>query len=397
MAGLEIITADDDATWEEFTLVDAEAFTVPVDSSREWMAALRNHQLLRVARRDGRVVGGYSLGRVGQQFGGRDVPAAPVTAVVVRPEERGQGVGAALMADLAAQARDQGAALAPLWAAAPRFYRRWGWGVGERTVRTTVRIDALAGLRGRGRPERDPAPDQWLTLWRSHIEPYDGAFMPADWAIAESGPPAAGEHRYELGWREDGALTGYLRMKQKRGGEHGTVITEVSRFAALTGDAMRGLLGVLGGGDSMGEDVEFNFHALPSRNALQHMLGDPHRELLRARGAMVWMQRFVDLPAALARRGWDAGARGRVDLALQDPLESQAIRLRLDVEDGAVRPVEGGDGSLVTDTGTFAAWYSGGLSALQAQRMGLLNGPESAIALLDSMLPRREVWLSEFF
>lgn len=394
---LEIATADDDAAWAEFLTVDAEAFTVSPEVNRQWERRVRPHVTLRVARRGGRMVGGYFIGRAGQRFGGREVTAAPVSAVAVRPEERGAGVGAALMADLVRLCRDQGLALAPLWAAVPRFYRRWGWGLADRSIRHTVRIDALNGLRGTGHAERDPAVHDWRELWGRHIAPFDGPFMPAPWADDGDMPRPSGELGYAVGWREDGRLTGYAHFTQKREGEWGAVVTEVQRFGVVTGDATRGLLGILGSGDGQGDDVVFASCALPQRNLLHFLLADPHRDMLRVRGSLCWMQRLCDTESALRQRGWAPGVRGSVDLAVHDPHESAPVTLRLHLEDGEAEVESGGEGSVRTDTATLASWYCGGLRAEQALRIGALTGPADSVALLDAAVPRRELWLPEHF
>lgn len=112
---------------------------------------------------------------------------------------------------------------------------------------------------------------------------------------------------------------------------------------------------------------------------------------------MAWMQRLVDVPAALEGRGWAPGAEGATTLAIHDPLAPVPVSLRLEVSGGRARVTPGGDGAVVTDAATLASWYCGSLGALEARRAGLLEGSDAAVSLLDALLPRRELWLSEFF
>lgn len=349
----------------------------------------------------GTAVGCYLLGRVDQRFGGAPVPAMAVAGVAVRPEERGLGAGGALMRDLVGTAREHGAALAPLWGAVPRFYRRWGWGLCERAVTHRVRVDALRGLRGRGEPRRDPAFGAWQPVWAEHVAGYDGAVDLVPWLVASIDAEAvdAGEHQHLLAWTEAGRVTGCVRFSQRRGGGglHGPVVTDVRRFAAVTPDALRGLLHLVASSDGQGEEIVFAPGRLPARHPLLHVLPDPHRGWLRSEAGYCWMQRLTDLGAALRARGWDRRVRGAVTLAVDDPLSVEATRLHVDLEDGGVAVREGGEGALRLGIAALASWYCGSLDLVTALRLGLAEGPVEAATLLDSARPARETWLTEEF
>jgi predicted acetyltransferase len=324
-----------------------------------------------------------------------------VAGAAVRPEARGLGTGGALMRDLVGTARESGAALAPLWGAVPRFYRRWGWGLCERAVTHRVRVDALLGLRGRGEPRRDPAFDAWEPVWAEHVAGYDGAVDLVPWLIASAEAEAddPDEHHHLLAWTEADRITGCVRFSQRRGGggRHGPVITDVRRFAAVTPDALRGLLHLVASSDGQGEEIVFAAGRLPGRHPLLHLLPDPHRGLLRSEGGFCWMQRVTDLPAALRARGWDSRARGTVTLAVDDPLSVETTRLRVDLEAGGVAVRAGGDGALRLGIATLASWYCGSLDLVAALRFGLAEGPVEAATLLDAARPPRETWLTEEF
>jgi predicted acetyltransferase len=398
MAAIEIVTADSDTAFEEFARIDAEAFSGALEQSRRWAGALRGQVTVRLATRAGRAVGTYVIGPTVQRFGGRDVVAAPVCTVAVTPDARGLGVGAALMADLGTVCRDQGIALAPLWAALPRFYRRHGWGVGDRAYRHFVRIDALASFRGLGEPVRDPGPEVWKPIWAEYTRDYDGSLVAPAWMLADDAPPDAGEHRYSLGWREDAGFTGYVEFTQRRSG-HAPMETEIGRFAALTGDAHRGLLGVLAGGAGQGEEVVFPGGRLPLRNVLHQLLPDPHRQMLRTEGRFVWMQRIVDVAAALAQRGWEERGAGRISLNVADADGGapQAFNLEVDAGTATVAAGTSNAGTVHLALAALASWYCGGLHATEAGRMGLMRGPRASLELMDKLLPHRPLWLNEQF
>jgi len=396
VAAIEIITAEDDSQWEEFLRLDSEGFVSPLDATRAWATPVRNHLLIRLARYDGRFVGCYSLGRVLQRFGGRSIECAPVSSVTVQPDSRGCGVGEALMRDLIGTARDRGQALAPLWAAVPRFYHRHGWGLGDRAMGFTARMNALANFRGDGEVVRDPADDEWRRLWEQVVEPWDGAFMPPVW-VSITPPPEPAELRYAMGWREGGRLTGYMRFGQRRSGTLGSVETLVDRFGAITGAAHRGLFGILGGNGGQGDDVRFEPGRLPRRNALHLLLSDPHRDRLGERSGAIWMQRLTDVPAALTQRGYAEHVGGTVDIEIHDSMAEQPQRVRCTVEAGRMSVAPTASAAVRLDSRALASWYCGTVSASGALRLGLLEGEASAIALMDAIIPRREVWLGEHF
>jgi len=57
----------------------------------------------------------------------------------------------------------------------------------------------------------------------------------------------------------------------------------------------------------------------------------------------------------------------------------------------------GGDGTVRIGVAALAAWWGSSSTALQLSRLGLLQSPGDAVALMDRILPRREIWLAEPF
>ncbi len=92
---------------------------------------------------------------------GRSIPMAGVAGVKVAPEERGRGVGRALMLEMLAGLEDRGFLLSTLYPATARLYRALGWEIAGgkyETVLPTADLaallppDPLAGRRRCGRP-----------------------------------------------------------------------------------------------------------------------------------------------------------------------------------------------------------------------------------------------------
>jgi predicted acetyltransferase len=344
---------------------------------------------------EGEIVGGYMLLPVGQFFGGRSVPTQGVTAVAVHPAWRRRGVAGALMRDCVAFAREQGSALAPLHAATVRLYRRWGWEVGSQTLRQIVRTAALTGLSGSGRVRANPDRSAIEAMRRAHLRQWDGPLDRPDWYLSVEWDPGDPETlRFEYGWYEDDQLTGYVRYESERQAG-GWIRLRVQEFIFTTLDALRGLLGFLGGQESQSSHVAFVHSAVVDSSPLLWLLPEPHRDI-EVQGFLCWMQRIVNIEQAMTARGWPARAAGRVELEVTDPVTG-VERVVLEVEGRSARVTPGGSGQVRCGIGALSAWYSNALRAQDAVRLGLLEGEASAVSAMDGLVAGGLPWMPDFF
>jgi predicted acetyltransferase len=392
---IEIRDAHGDGELRRFAEVDAESFAGNASTNMRYLKAALPHASIRLAHIDGEIVGGYGLLPVGQLFGGRSVPARGVTAVAVHPAWRRRGVAAALMRDCISLTREQDAALAPLHAATVRLYRRWGWEVCSQTLRQIVRTPALTGLSGSGRVRSKPDRAAVEAMRRAHLAQWDGPLDRPDWYLSVEWDPAEAEPlRSEYGWYEGDQLTGFVRYESER--QPGSWIRlRVQEFIFTTHDALRGLLGFLGGQDSQSSDVVFVHSAVTDASPLLWLLPEPHRDI-EVQGFICWMQRIVNIDRALSARGWPARAAGRVDLEVTDPVTG-VERVVLEVEGGSGRVTPGGTGAIRCGIGALSAWYSSALRAHDAVRLGLLEGDQTAISAMDGLIAGGRPWLPDFF
>ena len=90
---IRVPTAED---MNEIFDVRAQAFAVE-ESDRERWTELVDPAGMLAAFLGTKVVGALNIIDLGQWFGGRSVPMGGVATVVVRPEHRGEGVGARLL------------------------------------------------------------------------------------------------------------------------------------------------------------------------------------------------------------------------------------------------------------------------------------------------------------
>jgi predicted acetyltransferase len=392
---IEISDVRDEAERMRFADVDAESFAARTADDVRWLAAAAPHTRLRVARIGAEVVGGYMMLPAGEFFGGRSVPAQGISAVAVHPAWRRRGVAGALMRDCVALTREAGAGVAPLFAATVRLYRRWGWEVCMQTFRQTVRTRALSRLSGAGTVRPNPDRSAVEAMRSAHLRQWDGPLDRADWWLQvewDSGDPES--RRSEYGWYENDLLTGYVRYEGQR--QPGSWIRlGVHDFVASTGDAMRGLLGFLGGQESQSAEVVFYHSTLPEISPLLFLLGEPHRDV-EVSAFIPWMQRIVNVDRAMSARGWPAAARGRVELEVTDPVTG-VERVVLEVEGGAARVSLGGAGQVRCGMGALSAWYSSALRAQDARLLGLFEGDPADLLAMDSLIAGGLPWMPDFF
>jgi predicted acetyltransferase len=391
---IEISDIRDDAERQRFAEIDAQSFAGNAADNMRWLKAAEPHTTLRLARIGGEVVGGYIMLPTGEFFGGRSVPAQGISAVVVDAAWRRRGVAGALMRDCVAAARDSGAAVAPLFAATVRLYRRWGWEVCTQTFRQIVQTRSLSGFRGEGTVRANPDRASVEALRRTQLRRWDGPLDRPDWWLSvEWDPGNPNGNKGEYGWYEGDELTGYVRYESDRA--PGTWIrVRVQELVYATTDALRGLLGFLGGQESQSGEVVFVHSALPELSPLNLLLAEPHRDI--EVGAFIpWMQRIVHIERAMSARGWPATAAGRVELEVTDPVLG-VERVVLEVEDGTGRVTNGGDGRVRCGVGALSAWYSSALRARDAALLGLIDGDTEALIAMDGLVAGVP-WIPDFF
>src|ERR1700719_78381 len=276
---VEVSDARADTERRRSAAVDAESFAGRAEDNVRWIMAATPHTTLRLARIGGEGLGGCIMLPAGELFRGRSVPGQGSSAVVVHPAWRRRGVAGALMRDCVAAARDAGAAVAPLFAATVRLYRRWGWEVCLQTFHQSVRTRALSGLTGAGVVRANPDRAAIEAMRRDYLSRWDGPLDRPDWWLqVEWDPVDPAILRSEYGWYQDDVLTGYLRFEAERQRGSGTLL-RVHEFIASTADSLRGLLGFLGGHESQSSEVVFIHSTMPDISPLLFLLPEPQMDV----------------------------------------------------------------------------------------------------------------------
>lgn len=412
VVGLDVVT---DVEIRPVTLEDdfdaqldlgQRAFGVyPAGQRASWLhgARLRAGQGLFLGAFAGRApVGAAILQDMRQYWLGRPVGCAGVSAVKVAPEYRGRGIGRRLMTELLDLIADRGYPLSVLYPATIPIYRSLGWELAGAKYRFTVPARSLLALcepdeeaRGGGAGDRDvairragPADAAMVigVIGESHRAARDSG--PVTW---DEGPAAewlghADRYTYLAGEAADDGFAAYRWADRDLWVEH---------MHARTPQALRALWSVIASHSSTAGNV--TGVTAPA---------DPFWWLTRERDATVsrrsmWMLRVVDLPAAIAARGFPAAV---------------ALSVRLEIRDGA-RPGNAGGWQLTVTDGTgiltrnesmsspvplalgprgVAALYAG--TPLATLRLAGLasGGNQEADAALDAAFAANPYMLDEF-
>jgi len=342
-----------------------------------WRARARSVLGL-LAEVDGRVAAQLRICPFGQLFGGRAVPMAGIASVGVEPWARGRGVALALL-DAALQAAHQaGQVISALYPTAPPLYRARGWERAGILEDLSLVPAALGSLPPPGDVVLRPAgPADLDDLHRC----YQAAAAAQDGMLDRDGPQFSLPDVLGLDLVTICPGRGYLTATRRP--DH----LQAHDLVALDDEVGRALLRLLSswGGYLTRIDIRPIDPAVLAILAAGALAGEVH--------VTPWMLRVVDLPAAVAARGWPAAAHladAVIDLEVVDPWAPwHAGPWRLAVEGGAVRCEPGGTGTVRVQPRALGPWFAGGTPTSALRRAGLLDGGDAS--LLDALTAARGV------
>jgi predicted acetyltransferase len=333
-----------------------------------------------VAEVDGRPAGFLRTRDYRQFFGGRPVPMGGLASVAVDPYARGRGVATALLDRALAGLRDAGQCISALFPSVPPLYRRRGWeqtGVYERIV---LPVDLLAALPRptEGRTLRPATPADLPALHAAYL-----AFASTvDGMLDRSTKAHRLEELFELDIVDivpgvDG-VRGYLTA-ERPDGERLIVYDLVADDADTASRLLRQLA------SWAGTLVDVSLRVIdPAVRDL--LLSQPVLHDVRNHP---WMLRVVDLPAAVAARGWPLAAFLRPFTADVEVIDEhapwQAGRHRIGFDGDAVFCEPGGTGAVRLHARALGPWFAGSADTVMLRRAGLLHGDGKIAAQLDAL------------
>ena len=343
-----------------------------------------------------RLVSSFSTIPFTMRANGAALPIGGVSAVGTLPEYRRRGLFRRIMTQAFADMRDGGRPVAALWASQAAIYQRFGYAMAS-VLRSyaldTVDIDFHDGDVGTGRVERLDAASGYDLIKQVYIDFVVERIgylhrARALWLHNALEPREAdGPVHIALSHGESGS-DGYAIYTLREGKyDHPTRSQEViiRDLAWLTPDAYRSLWMYFKRHDLVGR---VRWDNAPSDDPAVEIFLEPR--LLNARDEEGFWLRLVDVPAALAGRGWTAD--GEISITVRDdplaPWNTGSYRLTVSGGAADVTPCRA-----VTDiqlsVKTLASLYAGRRSARELSAWGLLDGDSDAVQRADVLFATR--------
>ena len=352
------------------------------------------------ARVDGRLVGQLGVWPFRQVFGGREVPMGGVGGVAIAADQRGRGVGSRLLAAAIELMRERGDVISTLYPATVAPYRAWGWALaGSHDVRrldtrvlTTIAPPAVDDVVVRPGTEADLAACRELARDLARTEP-GGLVAPDRWYARrlESGPDEADGDGLDVAVRGD-TVVGFVSWDREDRGGFGWHL-DVQLVVGQDGDVERALWRHLGRWWSVAPTA--GMVSWPSDPLVGEL-----PELDTTVGMQeYWMTRLVDLPGAIAARGFPPGLEATVPLQVHDRrVAANDGPWVLEVRDGNGQVTPGGAERVGVDVHDLAALYTGFAPARVLARRGLLRGAtEADVDALAWAFGSPTPWMREYF
>ncbi|TVZ00995.1 GNAT family N-acetyltransferase [Trebonia kvetii] len=408
MTDVEIrpITPDDD--FDAQLDLGQRAFGVYSTQQKEgWLRVARlraSEGLFLGAFAGGVPAGAAMLHDMRQYWLGNPVDCAGVASVKVAPEHRGMGIGRQLMTELLGLIADRGYPLSALYPATVPIYRSLGWELAGAKHEFTIAARSLRELQP---PDPQAATESQQTPRITRATPDDvsrviNAIGRSHLAARDAGPITWDEGPARQ-WLERPDLYAYLAAGVEEGDGFAayrwaggdTRELWVERVHATTPQALRALWSVIASNASVTRTVRG--WTAP---------GDPFWWLTAERDATIsrramWMLRVVDVPAAIAARGFPPGVSASVPMRTNDwARPANAGRWLLTVADGKGTMIPNGSLSspdpLTLGPRGIAALYAG-VSVATLHMSGLASGgtPEAG-AQLDAAFAATPFMVDDF-
>ena len=294
-----------------------------------------------VVEDEGAVQGSLRVQKLGQFFGGRAVPCAAVSSVKVAAEARGRGYGGALLERVLEALRDEGVAVASLFPAHGGVYRRYGWEFAFGYLRRALPITELAwrppadGEDVSVTPFEDGDLEAVAAFYRSRAARENGPFDRDEaWWEERLLAPSFGRTPYRYVAKSGGRVCGYMLYTHEPAS--GTLPygfdLDCRDFYWDGPAALAALLDFVRSHAGMGQRLLWPG---PPADPIELVLTGIAPTVARR---MAGMFRLVDVPGALAARGYPEGLEAELRLCIEDDvLPANAGPIAVRIADGRAR------------------------------------------------------------
>lgn len=348
---------------------------------------------------EGRLLAQAGAWRFGQWLLGTRVSMAGVAGVVVAPQARGRGLAVELMRRLVVRCHDDGDAIATLDPTVPSLYRQVGFANAGVFVRRSLPTAELVGLP---RPERAPDlrpmdaerdPPAVAEVWRTQASRSHGRLDRSEPFMRRDLEPD--EDLAQWVAVRDSGVVGYLAVEKlpTSSGDRSVFTQTVSGLCAADRDTWLALWRVVGGQASVCSTT--TWASSPAEPLLDELSVGVFTGTQVTRP---WMTRVLDVPGAVASRGWPSGV-AEVVLRISDPLlAANDGAWRITLTDGTATASPAPSASAELDIGAFSALYTGYASASSLAWQGRLRGAsDTEVATLNRMFTTPTPFLVDHF
>lgn len=310
-----------------------------------------------------------------QWWGGRTVAMASVAGVAVHPDARGHGLAHRLVQ---AVLERSGAAVAVLYPTAPAIYRQLGFELVGSLDRTPV---PLAGL------SRDPVPgvtvgpgtpEQLAASYAELAPQVDGLVARTGTSFPAASDPLLRRDLLQVARDDGGTVVGHVALDRGTGYD-GTAQLRLWELLASTAEGYRALLASLASWDSVAGSVLWRG---PTAELGLHLAGRVPAPSTTA----PWMLAVLDLPAAVAQRGFRGSGSARF------AVDGRGWLLEAADGTGTITPLPAAGLPELSRRGLALAFA--GAPAARSLRAGLLSGP---VPGLDAVLAGPTPELLDYF
>jgi predicted acetyltransferase len=355
---------------------------------------------MRLVRDGNQVAGGLVLLATGQFFGGQRLPMTGVHAVAVAPEERGTGVGRALLDAVVRElAAPGGPPIACLFPATQPLYRAVGFEQAGTYTQYRVPIAALPigphDLTVERLPSDTAAVAEHLApIYTRHARRQNGFVDRTHWFWRRQIDPLGSESRQAYVVRERDAITGYVILRRRwQTASPGYQDVHGREIVAETPGALRRLLTLIADERSLGESLLLS--GPPSSS--DFMLLAEQRAAVAHQ--LRFMLRILDVAAALEARGYPPGLTASLGFEVEDELiAANRGHFTLSVVGGRGRVSRvAGEPRLALGVRALASLFTGYLPAEELARVGLAAGSDDALAIATALFAGPAPWLPEIF
>jgi predicted acetyltransferase len=299
--------------------------------------------------------------------------------------------------------RDRGEVLSGLFPTTARLYRSAGYEHAARHLVTGLSVESLSRVATTGTCEivaldPDRIVETVAPVYEAMATQHDGWLDRGElWWRRSAHRYADVDNRRAYTVTDGGEVVGAMLVEHvdPKGSKPGFHLYDLAVDGpfATTPDALRSALAFLSGhGTTVGE-VRTN---LPTE-LLAVVVPDQHQNI---RTHIVNMLRLVDMPGAVAARGYLADDVAPIDIEVRDAMAPwNEGSWRLAVEGGKGRLDPGGTGRLALDAATFAALWSGWASPWHLAAVGRLPDATSddLIALQRMFAARSTPHVLDFY